>query len=90
MGDNANIILKALLHFGSSRSKWKNFCSKLKESINCQMNGLGAKKILEKVITKEHIIKYVCKNSMNFQFLTNIKNLCIFLIHGNSNIKIYF
>jgi len=41
------------------------------------MNGLGERKISERATFKEPIIKYACKNSMNFQFSTNIKNLYI-------------
>lgn len=90
MGDNVNTILRAQLPFGNSKSKYKIFYSGSKENIIYQINGHGAKKISEKETMKEHIIKYVWKNLMNFLFLTNIKNSFIYLIHGSFNIKILF
>jgi hypothetical protein len=52
------------------------------------INGHGEIMISEKVIMKEHIIKYVCKNLNNFQYFISIKNLFILVILGNFNTRI--
>lgn len=90
MEDLLNMILKVEHHFGNLRSKFKISSLKWKESINCQMNGHGDKKIFVKVILRELIIKFAFKDSRNFLSSTKIKISIICLIHGVSSIKICF
>lgn len=86
----ANMISKVVHLFGNLNLKYKISCFKWKENINLLMNGHGETKISHRVIFRELIIKSVYKDLINFLSLTKVKIFIMCLIHGCSNIKIWY